>query len=1229
MHNNTLISLQRTNIIANRGKERQKILLLKPPYFTPWTPPLGITILKSYLEQHNYYVKCFDFNTDPELWGMHHKYFAALQTLENVSINDGYSKLWWILNAHELAYANGANAAVCLRVLESIIPLYGIKYDHNTINTLIPLVDRFFQRLGNLIDQLDLSDFSIIGTSTYTTSLAASLFILKRVKEKYPRIRTVMGGGIFADDLALGSDNLNTLIQEYDFVDHVILGEGEILLLKLIEGELANKRVISIADIKGTTLDMKEVPIPDFSDLNLENYYHLTIEGARSCPFQCSFCSETVQWGDYRKKPMDQFADQVIGLAKKYKNNSFFMGDSLMNPYIFQFSSALLERKADVLYDGYLRADKPVTYGDKVRLWARSGFYRARLGIESASARVLDAMDKMTSPKIISDALQTLAHAGIRTTTYWIVGFPGETEDDFQETCEFIKQHHRYIYELEAHPYYYYPYGQIGSRLYQCYSLYLDEITDIIKFRVWEIIDCNPTREQRYDRLRRISKLAADLGLPNIYSMPERYQAEDRWHLLHPLAREVYEQTQVHRDEPPSIKQPVDLFSEQWRYYPEQAPPVEESVLCYHVSLKKRLDVATLSAAAENLIRFNQMLQVRLEGGRYIQTPEHGAEAGTIVSIFSRAEVPGDKEPASEGKIAESLAGGMRPERGASIRIAVINGEDQTCDLLLLVHRAVADSRSAALLFEDLFRIYEQLENGSPISLRPVQKTYSTFINELTSSASSIEGVPYGEALKLADHDSSDSVSKRAEKTEGEKAGALTIEIDKSLSQRMLSGALTAYGLTLEQAFSIAFLRTQSNAQDAIDRRVYMSSDYRRVDDALQYTVGALTQTIQLPEELKSESANHSRTRQVRDALKELAEANPLQGPPLSLSNAEGGVLLNFDYLIEQPWLGGYEWFPKGFIINQEEPRKGYILELAPILLPDHIEVRLSYTHSRAVIKLVESIKSSLVAELESVVAHCESYLSAKQFWLAEFDADAPASNLDKESDPPSVNDQMWVTTLCDIRQSAIDGMSAQYGVDIATAMLAAFSLLLSRLNGREDIVIVSAMMAEDETIVTPVRLTPNWKLSFRDFVRDTQQKLSLSNKHAMHAFDLLSRELSKSKPDWRGPMFDVALVHGNSVRAGSSRYQIERAMQDYPVENRPIDLTLELVGSGATEAVRFVYEAKRLSRATVNRLGVCLGEIIESVCKDVDFSLGEVRLGGDSVSYDESENMAHDAFNF
>jgi radical SAM superfamily enzyme YgiQ (UPF0313 family) len=537
------------------------VLLVLPPFFTPLTPPLGISILKSFLEGRGHRVTCFDFNTRAQQWNRHHRYFAALQSLEDVSIQDGYSKLWHVLNDHCLAHVNGTPRAELERILPKIMNRYALRYHGGVVRELITIVEEHFEQLGRaLLETFDLSRFQWVGTSTYTTSLSSSLFLLREVKRRFPAVKTVMGGGVFADDLALGSDNLRTLVDEYPFVDHIVIGEGELLVLKLIEGELAHKRVITLEDLGRVSLPMREVPLPSFADFDMEEYYHLTIEGARSCPFQCSFCSETIQWGDYRKKPARQLADQMVELARTCGRRSFFMGDSLMNPYIDELAKALVEQGSPVLYDGYLRADRlgaPAVQRARTRLWSRSGCFRVRLGIESASNRMLKLMDKMTTADNISEALVALANAGIRTTTYWIVGYPGETAEDFQETLDFIRVHAPFIYELEAHPHIYYPYGQVASRQFVSASLYPPEVTRHTRFQKWEIVDNHPSREERFDRLRVISELGDELGLINIYTEEARYRAEKRWLGLHPLAREVDKGT-LPRREAPALSRPID-----------------------------------------------------------------------------------------------------------------------------------------------------------------------------------------------------------------------------------------------------------------------------------------------------------------------------------------------------------------------------------------------------------------------------------------------------------------------------------------------------------------------------------------------------------------------------------------------------------------------------------------------------------------------------------------------
>ena len=48
--------------------------------------------------------------------------------------------------------------------------------------------------------------------------------------------------------------------------------------------------------------------------------------------------------------------------------------------------------------DCYLRADQICTDEKRTRSWREGGLFRARMGMESASQRILDAMTKMTTP---------------------------------------------------------------------------------------------------------------------------------------------------------------------------------------------------------------------------------------------------------------------------------------------------------------------------------------------------------------------------------------------------------------------------------------------------------------------------------------------------------------------------------------------------------------------------------------------------------------------------------------------------------------------------------------------------------------------------------------------------------------------------------------------------------------------------------------------------------------
>jgi len=1217
----TKIPLQPLGRVAYTRRIDGNVMLIKPPYFTPWTPPLGIAILKSFLERHSFSAKCFDFNVDPELWGMHHKYFSTLQKIEDAISNDGYSKLWWILNSHMLAYANGADSATCARVIETVIPEYGIRYNNKTISALLPLVEKFFRRLGELLSQIDFSDFAVVGTSTYTTSLAASLFILRTVKQQHPQLITVMGGGIFADDLALGSDNLTTLIEEYPFIDRVILGEGEIPLLNLLQGELADNKVVSIADFQGKTMEMKDVPAPDFSDLNRDGYYHLTIEGARSCPFQCSFCSETIQWGNYRKKPVGVLVDQIIELAQKYENHAFFMGDSLMNPYINPFASELIKRKANIIYDGYLRADKPVANHTFVRLWADSGLYRVRLGIESASARVLDSMNKMTSPAVISEVLKTLAKMGIRTTTYWIVGFPGETEQDFTETCDFIREHHKFIYELEAHPYYYYPYGQIGSRLYQCHSLYPDAVTEIIKFKMWDIDDVNPTREVRYDRLRRISKLASDLGLPNIYTMADRYQAEDRWHQLHPLAVEVFEKTRISRGK----SSPADLqfasMAEGWHRHLTSGASGTSMTLCYRILVRKRIAEDVLAASVGQLVSYNEMLQMGLrEGERAWRTKVAPGPSPGILSV-DQSEGKDGQPPLDISRFVEEISAEMRPEPGASLRIALVSKEADSSELFFLAHRGIADSRSVILLCEDLFSIYEQLSYGREVSLRTAQKSFRDIVTALTDGG---ETNVAGSNLEiLSDHLFPDMTTRDAETGGSE----IIFRIDGDLGLRLTDSSLGKIELATIIVNSI--LQSLVNEPTWGDLVIDVLSDYRSSDIALARAVGPLNRINRL----SSVPLGKADLSLVRKRLMNILSGTPIDNADddLQIKQYRPGdrtLLVNLEYLSDSPWLGANEWRPLGFVVNESGPRAGYLAEILPVLSDQGIEFRFRHQEESSVRKAIDPMTSILPEILVSELQRCEDYAAAKQFWLSEFGKNAPESSIGTAGALGEVTTDMESSREFRVAASLIKKIEDAAGAEESVIILAAFAVLLSRVNGRQEIAIAARFDNGPGHLELPLKLHPAWSLSLKDFLQISANKVSTAAKYADSAYDILGDQSLLAQAGGACCSFDAGFVFRSYKTQGKSDAATE-ILPGFQPTGQPIALILTSERNNEEFYFQLAYDRNNFSQDTITKLSTYMQALLISFAENINATVGGVSLDGENRKQIATEIVAKDVFSF
>jgi radical SAM superfamily enzyme YgiQ (UPF0313 family) len=97
-------------------------------------------------------------------------------------------------------------------------------------------------------------------------------------------------------------------------------------------------------------------------------------------------------------------------------------------------------RKKDILipYECITRADR--MNEEVIKMLKETGCFRVWIGAESGSQRVIDLMDRRVDVNQVRDMIKLTKQYGIQTGTFIMLGYPGETEADIEETIQHLKE---------------------------------------------------------------------------------------------------------------------------------------------------------------------------------------------------------------------------------------------------------------------------------------------------------------------------------------------------------------------------------------------------------------------------------------------------------------------------------------------------------------------------------------------------------------------------------------------------------------------------------------------------------------------------------------------------------------------------------------------------------------------------------------------------------------------
>ena len=292
--------------------------------------------------------------------------------------------------------------------------------------------------------QADLLGISM--TSLFHRSVYA---ILRELKRQFPEMLIVAGGPHI-------STMRKRALEECAAIDFGVTLEGDETLLELCVGtpveqihgllHRADGKIIYTGD-RPFIADLDRLPFPKYRQFELEKYVarEIGVITSRGCPYSCTFCPVKTTIGRAcRFRSVVPIADELEYWHERGYRDILILDDNfaMKQERVYALCDELERRK---LTDFRLRCGNGIR-ADHVdaallqRMFS-VGFRFLSFGVESANEPILQAIQKGEHLEQIDRAVRAACDIGYDVTLFFIIGLPGETPADAENSLQFAQKY--------------------------------------------------------------------------------------------------------------------------------------------------------------------------------------------------------------------------------------------------------------------------------------------------------------------------------------------------------------------------------------------------------------------------------------------------------------------------------------------------------------------------------------------------------------------------------------------------------------------------------------------------------------------------------------------------------------------------------------------------------------------------------------------------------------------
>jgi len=302
---------------------------------------------------------------------------------------------------------------------------------------------RLGQEVHELICCIEREAPDILGFSLTTRQWQRAAYVAGEIRKKL-NIPVIAGGHhpTFAPEAVLQAEGF----------DYACLGEGEEAMVELLgclekdeeiqEGQIANIWVKGgkRPEIRPPVKPLDKIPFLA-RDLLDEQHGVVHLITQRGCPFPCSFCAAGgirelyKNKGYLRRRTVEDVVRELCEIKKKSSlNYVVFLDDTFTvnKAWVEEFCQAYGEQ----ISTGFsINARVETVDRDMLNQLARAGCRHIIYGVESGSMRIRrDIMNRPVENSRFVDVFKLTKETGIMATANYMLGLPGETPDDIEQT---------------------------------------------------------------------------------------------------------------------------------------------------------------------------------------------------------------------------------------------------------------------------------------------------------------------------------------------------------------------------------------------------------------------------------------------------------------------------------------------------------------------------------------------------------------------------------------------------------------------------------------------------------------------------------------------------------------------------------------------------------------------------------------------------------------------------